>query len=68
MINFKQIIAKKIAKVVDLSEKELEEYVEVPPNPEMGDYAFPCFKLAKTLRKSPPEIASDLKEKIEVGD
>ncbi len=68
MINFKQIIAKKIAKVVDLSEKELEEYVEVPPNQEMGDYAFPCFKLAKTLRKSPPEIASDLKEKIEVGD
>lgn len=68
MINFKQIIAKKIAKVVDLSEKELEEYVEVPPNQEMGDYAFPCFKLAKTLRKSPPEIVSDLKEKIEVGD
>lgn len=68
MINFKQIIAKKIAKVVDLSENELQEYVEVPPNREMGDYAFPCFKLAKTLKKSPPEIASDLKEKIEVGD
>ncbi len=68
MINFKQIIAKKIAKVVDLSENELQEYVEVPPNREMGDYAFPCFKLAKTLKKSPPEIANDLKEKIEVGD
>lgn len=68
MINFKQIIAKKIAKVVDLGENELQEYVEVPPNPEMGDYAFPCFKLAKTLKKAPPEIASDLKEKIEVGD
>ncbi len=38
--------------------------VEVPPNPEMGDVAFPCFSLAKTLRKAPPLIAKDVKELI----
>ena len=68
MVNFKKIIAEKIAKVAELNIEEIESYIEIPPNQEMGDYAFPCFKLAKTLRKSPPEIASDLKEKIEVGD
>ena len=33
----------------------------------MGDYAFPCFRLAKTLKKSPQEIATEIKEKIEFG-
>lgn len=67
MINFKKIIAEKIAKAVDLEPKEIQEYLEIPPNPEMGDYAFPCFRLAKTLKKSPPEIATEIKEKIEFG-
>ena len=38
--------------------------LEVPPKHEMGDYAFPCFPLAKELKKSPPQIAEDLKNKI----
>ncbi len=65
MVNFKKIIAEKIAKVVELNIEEIESYIEIPPNQEMGDYAFPCFKLAKTLRKAPPIIATELKEKIE---
>lgn len=68
MINFKKIIAEKIAKAVELTENEIEEYIEIPPNSEMGDYAFPCFKLAKTLRKAPPAIAEEIKEKIELDD
>lgn len=64
MINFKSIISEKIAKEVELDVKEIESYIEIPPNEEMGDYAFPCFKLAKTLRKAPPIIAAELKEKI----
>ena len=64
MINFKSIISEKIAKEVELDVKEIESYIEIPPNEEMGDYAFPCFKLAKTLRKAPPVIAAELKEKI----
>ena len=49
MINFKNEIAKAISKVTDIDVKELETYIEIPPNSDLGDYAFPCFKLAKTL-------------------
>lgn len=47
-----------------LSIEELNQFLEIPPKPEMGDYAFPCFRLAKTFRKSPQAIAEELKEKI----
>lgn len=66
MINFKQIIGEKIAKVAELDAQEITSYIEIPPNTELGDYAFPCFKLAKALRKAPPAIAAELKEKIEL--
>lgn len=68
MISFKQIIAQKIAKAVNLDENEIENYIEIPPNTDMGDYSFPCFKLAKTLKKSPQDIANDIKEKIELDE
>lgn len=38
--------------------------IEQPPDPKLGDYAFPCFSLAKLLRKGPPLIAKDLAERI----
>ncbi|MCZ6629046.1 MAG: arginine--tRNA ligase [SAR324 cluster bacterium] len=38
--------------------------IETPPDPEMGDYAFPCFALAKVMRKAPPAIALELAEKL----
>ncbi len=65
MVDFKRIVAEKIAKAAELDVEEIYSYIEIPPNQEMGDYAFPCFKLAKTLRKAPPVIATELKEKIE---
>ncbi len=68
MIHFKKIIAQKIAKTVDAKCEEIQNYIEIPPNLEMGDYAFPCFRLAKTLKKSPQEIASQIKENFENGD
>ena len=68
MINFKKEIAEKIAKVTNLDSKELENYIEIPPNSDLGDYAFPCFKLAKDLRKAPPMIANDIKENIEIDE
>ena len=68
MINFKKIIAEKIAKTVALESQEIEKYIEIPPNKELGDYAFPCFSLAKTLKKSPQVIANEISEKIEKGD
>ncbi len=65
MKNLKQIIAKQISKTTNINEKELESYIETPKDSKNGDYAFPCFKLAKELRKAPPAIANEIKEKIE---
>jgi arginyl-tRNA synthetase len=52
--------------IIKLLKKELKTDIEleVPPKPELGDYAFPCFSLAKVYKKSPDEIASDLASKI----
>ena len=68
MMNYKNEIAKRIHDVTGVDEKELEEYIEIPPNSDLGDFAFPCFKLAKELRKAPPAIASEIKEKIVLDD
>ena len=68
MIDFKKIIGEKIAKVAELDVLEVTSYIEIPPNTDLGDYAFPCFKLAKVMRKAPPVIAAELKEKIEVDE
>ena len=65
MINFKEEIAKIIAEHVEgLELSEIMSMVEVPQDSKMGDYAFPCFKLAKTLRKAPPLIAAGIAEGI----
>lgn len=64
MINFKKEIAKKIAEITKLEGLELENYVEIPPNSDLGDYAFPCFRLAKELQNSPSDIAFYIKENI----
>ncbi len=68
MINFKQIIAKTISRVVNIDEKELESYIEIPKDANNGDYAFPCFRLAKELKKAPPMIANDIKEKMQIDE
>ena len=47
-----------------LTSEEISQLIEIPPKPEMGDFAFPCFRLAKSYRKAPPMIAQDLKESI----
>lgn len=43
-----------------------EETLERPPQPKLGDIAFPCFGLAKAEKKSPQDIAQDIAEKIEL--
>jgi arginyl-tRNA synthetase len=45
---------------VVLDEGALAQAIEVPPSIQLGDYAFPCFPLAKILRKAPPAIANNL--------
>ena len=68
MIDFKSIIAKAISEVVNIDEIEIKKSIEKPTGSENGDYAFPCFRLAKDLHKAPPMIANDIKENIKVDE
>ncbi len=68
MIDFTKIIAEEIAKQIGLDTNEIKGFIEIPSNKDMGDYSFPCFKLAKELRKSPQMIATELKEKLEFDE
>lgn len=66
MKDFKMQIAEKIAEVTNIDANEIKGYIEIPKDASMGDYAFPCFSLAKSLRKAPPMIASEIKEKLDI--
>ena len=72
MIDFKsqiaEIIEKALPEEAGLTKEQVSEIVEVPQDSKMGDYAFPCFRLAKALRRSPQDIAKDLAEKIAGGE
>ena len=65
MVDFKKIIADEIYdEALGLSVEDIMALIEIPNDEKMGDYAFPCFKLAKTLRKAPPLIAKGIAEGI----
>lgn len=69
MIDFKKEIGKQVSKNCDnLNEDTIIELLEVPPNYELGDYAMPCFRLAKELRKSPNIIAQEIVGAIKEND
>ncbi|MFY0543474.1 arginine--tRNA ligase [Brevibacillus sp. H7] len=69
-MSYKQQVAEKIASalvnlgVEEFSAEKVRDMLETPPNPAMGDIAFPCFQLAKALRKAPPMIAGELAGQI----
>ena len=65
MIDYKQktaelILEKSPSLAGELSVTDIAQAIEVPSDKKMGDYAFPCFRLAKVLRKAPPLIAQDI--------
>ena len=62
-MDYKKYIADKI-NIEGVSKDELYELIALPPNTEMGDYALPCFKFARIMRKSPVMIAEELKNAI----
>lgn len=64
----KELIAKLIVQVIgnDVTVEEINAKVEVPKDNTNGDLAYPCFNLAKVLKKSPVMIANEIKEKIEL--
>lgn len=66
MINIKEQIAAVLAGSIEgLAAEEIKNMIEIPADSKMGDYAFPCFKLAKVLRKAPPMIAQGIAEKLQ---
>src|SRR5659263_536313 len=65
MINYKELIAEAISAAVEnLSKEEIAGMIEIPTDEKMGDFEFPCFRLAKDLRKAPPMIAKDIAAKL----
>ena len=64
MTNFKEMVVEEISKVTNLEKTRISENIEVPKDSTNGDFAFPCFMLAKELKKAPAMIATDLQIKI----
>lgn len=63
-MDYKNLVAERIKELVDLDLEIIKAAVEVPPKSEMGDFAFPCFTLAKVLKKAPNVISVDLATKL----
>ncbi len=66
MVDFKKELALSIESALGgkFSVAEIKALIEVPPTPDMGDYALPCFRLCKALKKSPDEVSKDLAENM----
>jgi len=65
MSRFARPFAESLAALLELPVDEVQGMLETPPRPELGQLAFPCFTLAKTLRKAPQAIAADLAEQVD---
>ncbi|MCR4718138.1 MAG: arginine--tRNA ligase [Firmicutes bacterium] len=63
-MDYKEYTAKKISELCGMEFEEAVRLTEIPPEQKLGDLAFPCFSLAKTLRKAPQLIAKELSEKF----
>lgn len=63
-MDFKEHVIKKIVDITGLDTATVGNSIEVPPDEKMGDLAFPCFPLARIMRKAPPVIAQELAEKL----
>ena len=68
MNEFVREIAVRIARETGIAEGEAEHLTEVPKDPRLGDYAFPCFALAGRLRQAPAAIAKELAAKLGAGE
>ena len=63
-MDFKEHVIEKIIELTELDRETVEKSIEIPPDEKMGDLAFPCFPLARVMRKAPPMIAQELAEKM----
>lgn len=64
---------KKVAELIklhlnlELNVDDIKNLIEIPPKSEMGDYAFPCFKLSKIIKKAPNIIAEELMKALSIS-
>ncbi|MFX1282303.1 MAG: arginine--tRNA ligase [Promethearchaeota archaeon] len=65
-MQYESAITQLLLQALSLSEKEISELLDIPPNPKFGDISFPCFKLSKNLNKSPQVIAKELEKAIKI--
>ena len=65
-MDYKDLIASNLHDCTGLDKDQVLGLIEIPPKLELGDFAFPCFVLAKTLHKAPPMIAGELKDSPEL--
>ena len=63
-MDYKEYTVKKISELCGLGTDDIQKLIEIPPEQKLGDLAFPCFSLAKTMRKAPQIIAKELSEKF----
>ncbi len=68
MLNFKKEIAKKIENITEINYNEIENILEIPKEKDMGDYALPCFRFAKVMKKAPQAIANDINDKLNINN
>ena len=68
-MNCKEYVVKELEKCLpDLTTEQIQSGIEIPKEKTMGDYAFPCFRLAKTLRKAPNLIAQDVAAQLAASE
>lgn len=64
MLNFKKDICSLLSPLTEMSPEEIEALLEIPPDADLGEYAFPCYQLAKYFKKDPRKIAEDLSSQV----
>ena len=64
MIDYKTEIAKLLLQNTNLSIEEINNLIEIPPQENLGDYSFPCFRLAKVFKKNPASIAQEIQTEL----
>ena len=67
-MDFKKHIIDKLTELTSLERDVIANSVETPPDEKLGDLAFPCFPLAKVMRKAPPVIAAELAKELEADE
>ncbi|MDD6214652.1 MAG: arginine--tRNA ligase [Firmicutes bacterium] len=67
-MDYREYTINKIAEAAGLEKSIITATIEIPPEQKLGDLAFPCFVLAKVLRKAPPVIAKELAEKFSADE